>query len=77
MPYFKLLVITFCLVVSQFCHSKDNDIDKLLLSVNDQKIFNLALKEGNKGKWARTLKNVNKLDNSAAKKNYTLEMVIF
>ncbi len=68
MPYFRLLVITFCFVVSQFCHGKDNDINKRLLSVDDQKIFNLALKEGNKGKWARTLKNINKLENSAAKK---------
>ena len=48
MPYFRLLVITFCFVVSQFCHGKDNDINKRLLSVDDQKIFNLALKEGNK-----------------------------
>ena len=70
MAYFKLLVIIFSLFLNLKAISKEAEInlDNLYLSKDDLKIFQQALKEGDKAKWARSLNISKKINNNIAKK---------
>ncbi len=68
MTYFKILVIIFCFSIGHLALGKDRETKKYVLSEKDQRLFSRALKEGNNGKWARAIKNINALKNKDAKK---------
>jgi len=68
MTYFKLIVIIFCFSINHISFSKNEEISKFFLSEKDQKIFNKALKAGDRRKWSLANKNAKDLKNSEAKK---------
>ena len=68
MTYFKNIVIVFSLLFTFANDLKANKNYKQLLSEESRKHFNLALKEGNKKKWARSLNHLSKIKNETAKK---------
>ena len=68
MSYFKLLVIIFYVLLSGNSYSNENiNIKNLYLSSEDLKNFKIALKEGDKAKWARSLNASKKIKNNLAK----------
>ena len=68
MTYFKYLVILFSILVIYFkpLYAQENYTE--VLSDTSLKNFQSAIKEGNRKKWANTLKYLPKIDNAIAKK---------
>jgi len=68
MSYFKFLVIIISIFLSFNTYSNEKiKIDNLHLSKEDLKLFKLSLKEGDKAKWAKSLKISKKIKNNLAK----------
>ncbi len=68
MTYFRFLVIIFCLLISSISTSKDSTVQKSNDLETDLKLFKAALNEGNRAKWARSIKYIDKIKDSNAKK---------
>ena len=76
MTYFKILVIIFSLHIINCSLVLANNSNILILSENEIKAFKSAIKEGNKKKWARTLKYLPNIKNKTAKKIITWRWLI-
>ena len=68
MTYFKNIVILFSIILICLEPSYAEESYTQILSANSLKNFKSAIKEGNRKKWANSLKHLNKIDNSSAKK---------
>ena len=69
MSHFKFLVIIFSFFLSLQVVSEDAlGINSFLLSKEDLRLFKIALKEGDKAKWRRTLNTSKKIKSKLAVK---------
>ena len=68
MPYFKNLVIIFYILLVYLSPLKANENYTQILSATSLKNFKFAIKEGNRKKWANSLKYLKNIDNTVAKK---------
>ena len=68
MPYFKIFIIIFYLNLSfiSFVFSSENYSKSL--NSNEEQIFKASLSSGDKKKWARSLKGIEKINNPVARK---------
>ncbi len=68
MTYFRFLVIIFCLQISSITLCKESLANQISLNESEAKLFKSALKEGDKKKWARSIKYIDKINNPDIKK---------
>ena len=68
MTYFKNLVIIFYILIVYLSPLKANENYTQILSATSLKNFKSAIKEGNRKKWANSLKHLKNIDNTVAKK---------
>ena len=68
MTYFKILVIIIYLLFCSFSLSNDKKGSENIISKEELKIFKLALKDGNRAKWTRSIKHIKKIQNEDARK---------
>ncbi len=67
MPYFKIFIIfSFNLLFVNLVCSADGYPKSL--NINEEKIFELSLKSGNKKKWAKSIKGIEKIKDEVARK---------
>ena len=68
MTYFRLLVIIISIIFFFIKNSFAENSIKKYLKDSELKLFEQALKEGDRAKWARSLKNLSKISHPTAKK---------
>ena len=68
MTYFKNLVIIFYILTIYLSPLKAKENYTKILSTTSLKNFKSAIKEGNRKKWANSLKYLKNIDNTVAKK---------
>ena len=68
MTYFRLLVIIISIIFFLIKNSFAENSIKKYLKDSELKLFEQALKEGDRAKWSRSLKNLSKINHPTAKK---------
>ena len=67
MTYFKIFII-FSFQILYVNSGFSSDIYPNSLNKNEEHIFELSLKSGNKKKWARSIKGIEKINDEVARK---------
>ncbi len=67
MPYFRIFIIFSLQVLLINLLNADDKYSKSL-NLNEEKIFKLSLKSGDKKKWARSIKGIEKINDAVARK---------